>query len=98
MSAPTTILDLSRLSLTYGEGKRLQLPVRLDPFELGGQAYRAVPDTPTARLEVSRPSGGFAFRLNFDVHLEGPCVLAHPPEQVLLLLGAQVVDGEDADH
>ena len=72
--ARTTTIDLARLSLGYGEGKRLELPVELEPFELGGQAYVADPASPTVRLEVSRPSGGYAFRLGFPVHIEGPCV------------------------
>jgi uncharacterized protein len=70
----TTIIDLSRLSLAHGEGRRIEVPVALAPFELGGQAYVANPTAPTVRLEVSRPSGGFAFRLQFPVHLEGPCM------------------------
>jgi len=70
----TTIIDLSRLSLAHGEGKRIEVPVELEPFELGGQTYVANPATPTVRLEISRPSGGFAFRLQFPVHLEGPCM------------------------
>jgi uncharacterized protein len=72
--ARTTIIDLSRLSLAHGEGRRLEMPVELDPFELGGQAYVANPASPSVRLEVSRPSGGFAFRIAFPVHLEGPCM------------------------
>jgi uncharacterized protein len=70
----TTIIDLSRLSLAHGEGRRIEIPVELDPFELGGQTYIANPASPTVRLEVSRPSGGFAFRLQFPVHVEGPCM------------------------
>jgi uncharacterized protein len=70
----TTIIDLSRLSLAHGEGKRIEVPVELDPFELGGQTYVASPVAPTVRLEISRPSGGFAFRLQFPVHIEGPCM------------------------
>jgi uncharacterized protein len=70
----TTIIDLSRLSLAHGEGRRIEVPVELDPFELGGQTYLANPAAPTVRLEVSRPSGGFAFRLQFPVHVEGPCM------------------------
>ena len=70
----TTIIDLSRLSLAHGEGKRIEVPVELEPFELGGQTYLANPSSPTVRLEISRPSGGFAFRLQFPVHLEGPCM------------------------
>lgn len=70
----TTIIDLARLSLAHGEGKRIVLPVELEPFELGGQTYHAEPQAPTVRLEVSRPSGGYAFHLRFPVHVEGPCV------------------------
>jgi uncharacterized protein len=70
----TTIIDLSRLSLAHGEGRRIEVPVELEPFELGGQTYVANPAAPTVRLEVSRPSGGFAFRLQFPVHVEGPCM------------------------
>jgi uncharacterized protein len=72
--ARTTIIDLARLSLAHGEGRRLELPVELEPFELGGQTYLASPAAPTISLEVSRPSGGYAFHLRFPVHLEGPCM------------------------
>jgi uncharacterized protein len=72
--ARTTIIDLSRLGLSHGEGRRIELPVELAPFELGGQTYVASPVSPTVRLEVSRPAGGYAFHLTFPVHLEGPCM------------------------
>jgi uncharacterized protein len=91
-TAPTTIVDLSRLSLTYGEGKRLELPVRLEPLELGGQSYLANPDAPTVLLEVSRPSGGFAFRLRFEVHVEGPCMRCLEPAALDLEIEAREVD------
>jgi uncharacterized protein len=70
----STIIDLDRLSLSHGEGTRLELPVRLEPLELGGQEYVLSPDTVIARLDVSRPSRGFAFRLRFPVTVEGPCM------------------------
>jgi uncharacterized protein len=74
MAHATTIIDLARLSLSHGEGRRLELPVRLDPLELGGQAYAVSPETVDARLEISRPSGGYAFRLRFPLRIEGPCM------------------------
>ena len=77
--ARTTIIDLSRLSLAHGEGKRIEVPVELDPFELAGQSYAANPRAPMIRLEISRPSGGFAFRIRFQVHLEGPCMRCLEP-------------------
>lgn len=90
--APQTIIDLSRLSLAHGEGKRLEVPVALEPFELGGQTYNAVPPAPTVRLEVSRPSNGFAFRLTFTVHLEGPCMRCLEPGQMDIEVEAREVD------
>ena len=66
--------------------------MRLTPFELGGQTYLADPAAPTVRLEVSRPSGGFAFRLSFPVHLEGPCMRCLEPAALDLEVEAREVD------
>jgi uncharacterized protein len=74
MAQATTIIDLARLSLSHGEGRRLELPVRLEPLELAGQAYAVAPESVPARLDVSRPSGGYAFRLRFPLRIEGPCM------------------------
>jgi uncharacterized protein len=88
----TTTIDLARLSLAHGEGKRVEVPVELDPFELGGQTYVASPASPTMRLEVSRPSGGYAFRLQFPVHIEGPCMRCLEPGSLDLDVEAREVD------
>ncbi len=90
--ARTTTIDLARLSLSYGEGKRVELPVGLEPFELGGQTYLADPAAPTVRLDVSRPSGGYAFRARFPVHLEGPCMRCLEPGALDLEVEAREVD------
>ncbi|HEX6752927.1 MAG TPA: DUF177 domain-containing protein [Solirubrobacterales bacterium] len=74
MAQATTIIDLARLSLSHGEGRRLELPVRLEPLELAGQTYAVVPESVPVRLDVSRPSGGYAFRLRFPLRIEGPCM------------------------
>lgn len=74
MANASTIIDLARLSLTHGEGRRLDLPVRLEPLGLGEQEYAVVPDTVEARIDVSRPSSGWAFRLRFPLRVEGPCM------------------------
>jgi uncharacterized protein len=89
---PMTIIDLSRLSLAHGEGKRLEVPVALEPFELAGQTYKPGPWSPTVRLDVSRPSNGFAFRLNFPVHLEGPCMRCLEPAEHAVDVDAREVD------
>jgi uncharacterized protein len=74
MAQATTIIDLARLSLSHGEGRRLDLPVRLEPLELAGQTYAVSPETVQTRIDVSRPSGGYAFRLRFPLRIEGPCM------------------------
>ncbi len=97
MPEATTIIDLSRLALSHGEGNRVDLPIALEPFELGGQTYLADPAAPTARLEVSRPSGGFAFRLRFPLHLEGPCMRCLEPAGLDLEVEAREVDQSGSD-
>ena len=90
--AQTTTIDLARLSLAHGDGKRLDVPVRLDHFELGGQTYHPRPDSPTVRLDVSRPSGGYAFRLRFPVHLEGPCMRCLEPAELDVEIDTREID------
>ncbi len=70
----TTIIDLARLSLAHGQGARLDVPVRLEPLELGGQTYLPQAGGLEARIDVSRPSNGYAMRLRFPLHVEGPCM------------------------
>ncbi|MGN6587342.1 MAG: YceD family protein [Solirubrobacterales bacterium] len=95
--APTTIIDLSRLSLSHGEGTRLEVPVPLQPFELGGETYRADPVAPTMRLDASRHSNGFAFHLTFPVHLEGPCMRCLEPGALDLEVEAREVSQEGTE-
>jgi len=95
--ARTTTIDLARLSLSFGEGKRVELPVELDPFELGRQTYLADPRAPTVRLDVSRPSGGYALRLALPVHLEGPCMRCLEPGALDLEVEAREVDQAATD-
>jgi uncharacterized protein len=90
--ARTTTIDLARLSLAHGEGKRLELPVELEPFELGGQTYLANPSAPTVRLDLSRPSSGYAFRLRFPVHVEGPCMSCLEHAELSLEIEAREID------
>ena len=92
-----TTIDLSSLNLSFGDGKRLELPVQMEPFELGGQTYVADPEEVRVRLEVSRPAGGFALHLIFPVHLEGPCMRCLEPAVLGLEVEAREVDQSDTD-
>src|SRR5918999_764519 len=70
----TTTVDLDRLSLSHGEAGRLDLPVRPGGLALAGQKYATVPETIDVRLDVSRTSTGYAFRLRMPLAVEGPCM------------------------
>lgn len=94
---PTTTIDLARLALSHGEGRRLDLAVRLRPLRLGGQTYLPEPETVAARIDLSRPSGGYAFRLRFDVHLVGPCMRCLEPASLDLQVDSREVDQHDTD-
>jgi uncharacterized protein len=94
---PTTIVDLARLSLAHGDGARLDLPVRLDPLELGGQTYAPRGDELKTRLDVSRPSNGYAFRLRFAIRVEGPCMRCLEDAAVETEVDAREVDQSNTD-
>ncbi|HTT95560.1 MAG TPA: DUF177 domain-containing protein [Solirubrobacterales bacterium] len=96
-SVPETVVDLSRLNLSTGEGKRIELPVEPAPFELGGQTYLADPPKPRVRLEASRHAGGFAFKLTFPIHIEGPCMRCLEPAALDVEVEAREVDQTGTD-
>jgi DUF177 domain-containing protein len=96
MAQATTIIDLARLSLSHGEGRRLDLPVRLEPLELGGQEYVA-PESVPVRVDVSRPSGGYAFRLRFPLRIEGPCMRCLEPATLETEVDAREVAQDNTD-
>jgi uncharacterized protein len=75
MPQRTDILDLARLGLTSGEGRRLDLHVHVDPFDYGGSKYAVDPELVPARLDISRTTGdGWALRLRFAASVDGPCM------------------------
>jgi uncharacterized protein len=75
MTALTHLLDLSGMRLSAGEGRRLDLSVKIDPLTLGGEPYAATPDAVPVRLDLSRMTGsGYALRLRFAATLTGACM------------------------
>ncbi len=75
MTAVTHLLDLGGMRLSAGEGRRLDLAVKIDPLTLGGEPYAATPDAVPVRLDVSRMAGaGYALRLRFAATLTGACM------------------------
>ena len=74
MAAITDSFDLGRLQLHSGEGRHVDVDVRLDPLSLGGETYSAADGRATVRLDVSHTTSGYALRLRFDTTLHGPCM------------------------
>src|SRR5579871_3619219 len=94
--------DLGGLRLTSGEGRRLDLNVRIEPFELGGERYTVEPDAVPVRLDISRTTGqGHALRLRFAATLRGPCMRclteATPDFEVDAREVSQPGEGEELD-
>jgi uncharacterized protein len=75
MALRTDTFDLAGLRLTSGEGRRLELQVAVEPFELGGERYSVEPPLIPVKLDISRTTGsGYALRLAFEATLAGPCM------------------------
>lgn len=69
-----TRFELRRLRLRSGEEFRDEVPVTLEPFELGGERYLPVPQELPVALTVGQASSGQVYGLRFDVRLHGPCM------------------------
>jgi len=74
VSQRTETFDLGRLSLSSGEGRRLELEVPVAGFEFGGQRYRVPGEIVWSVLDVSHTTSGYSLRLRFSTELEGPCM------------------------
>jgi uncharacterized protein len=98
----TDTFDLGGLRLSSGEGRRLDLHVGIDPFELGGERYAVEPSVVPAQLDFSRTTGaGYALRLRLEATLDGPCMRclspAHPVFEVLAREVSQPGEGEELE-
>jgi uncharacterized protein len=102
MVVPADSFDIGRLSLSAGEGRRLELRVPIGDFALGGERYAPEPPDPVVTLDVSRMSGGgYALRLRYEAALTGPCMRCLEPAERELTIDAREVDrpggGEELD-
>lgn len=90
MGGTTDILDLGRLNLSSGEGKRLDLSTSFDPIELAGQSYTSAPVP--VRLDVARTTGGgWSLRMRYEATLEGPCMRCLEPANRVMKVDAREV-------
>jgi uncharacterized protein len=75
MTAIADEFDLGGLRLNVGEGRRVELGVRIEPLVLGAEQYAVEPENVPVTLEVSRMTGsGYALRLRLKAALEGSCM------------------------
>ena len=92
MSLRTDVFDLGGLRLTAGEGRRLDLNVAIEPFELGGERYPVAGGQVPVRLDISRTTGsGYALLLRFSATLEGPCMRCLEPAAPVFAVDAREV-------
>jgi uncharacterized protein len=93
MPPATDTLDLGRLGLSVGEGRRLDLLVRVASLELGGERYAMGADAVPARLDVARTTGGgYSLRLRYEVTLSGPCMRCLEAAEPRFAIDAREVD------
>jgi uncharacterized protein len=97
VSGATGVIDLGRLALEHGQGRRLDVELAPTPIRLGDQTYEAAGSPIPGRIELSRTSGGWALRLSFSVKIEGACVRCLEPASLELEIDAREVDEQSAD-
>lgn len=99
MGSRCDTFELAGLRLHSGEGRRLELSLAIDPFELAGERYAVEPDLVDARLDVSRTTGsGYVLRLRFDVTLAGPCMRCLEPAAPVYSVDAREVSQSSAEE
>jgi uncharacterized protein len=93
MAVVTHDFDLAGLRLSVGEGRRLELSVRIEPLTLAGVRYCAQPEQAPVSLEASRMTGnGYALRLRFEATLQGSCMRCLKDASPTIEVDAREVD------
>jgi uncharacterized protein len=88
----TDTFDLIGLRMTSGEGRKLELTVAIDPFELGQGTYTVTPPAIPVELQISRTTGqGYALRLKFEATLDGACMRCLEPATPHFVVDAREV-------
>jgi uncharacterized protein len=92
VSARTDIFDLGRLQLSSGSGRAVDLRVKVDTFEFGGQSYQVADDVTDVRLDAARTVSGWSLRLRFEAELDGPCMRCLEAAAPIVDVDAREVD------
>jgi DUF177 domain-containing protein len=102
MPQRTDTFELGQLQLAAGQGRRLELHVGIEDFDLAGQRYAVTPELVPTTLDVSRMTGGgWSLRLRFRASFAGPCMRCLEPAAPSLEVDVREVDqpggGEELD-
>ena len=97
MAAEYHTIDLTRLALSSGQGRRLEVEVTPTELELAGTGYGFASGTVPGRLDVSRTVSGYALRLRFTGELEGPCMRCLAESRIPVEVDAREIDQPSAD-
>ncbi len=92
-----TTFNLRGVRLHPGELFEADLPVALEPLDLGGQQYVPEPEEPSARLVMNRAVSGTVFSLELEVSLVGPCVRCLQGAAVPVHVSASEYQAESPD-
>lgn len=92
MAGKTDIFDLGRLQLSSGQARRVDLRVKLDELEFGGQRYAAEPAVEDVVLDAARTTAGYSLRLRFEASLDGPCMRCLEDSETRVAIDAREVD------
>ena len=90
-------IDLGRLALRPGAGRKVDLDLVVDGLEYAGEPYSLEPNPVPARLDVSRTSSGHAIKLAFSGSVEGPCMRCLGEAAVPVEVEAREVDQRGAE-
>ena len=92
VSTTTDTFDLIGLRMTSGEGRKFDLTVAIDQFELGQGTYTVTPAAIPIVLQISRTTGqGYALRLMFEATLDGACMRCLEPATPHFVVDAREV-------
>jgi uncharacterized protein len=90
-------IDLGRLALRSGEGRRVELDLVVDGLEFAGERYSLAPNPVPARLDISRTASGHAIKLAFEGTVEGACMRCLGPAAVAVDVEAREVNQRGTD-
>ena len=90
-------IDLTGLSLSPGQGRRLDLTVRIEPLKIAADEVSVGNAPIPVRIDVSRTAAGYALRLRFNGQVRGACVRCLGPAEVAIDVDSREVDQAPAE-